>query len=40
MRFGAEIWAQDTKWDGPHQLAVIEVSGPEFTIEHFIDNAF
>ena len=38
MQFAAEIWVQDTKWEGPYQLASVEVGGPEFTIEHFIDN--
>jgi Holliday junction resolvase-like predicted endonuclease len=38
MQFAAEIWVQDTKWAGPYQLAAVEVGGPTFAIEHFIDN--
>lgn len=38
MRFAAEIWVQETKWQGPYQLAAIELSGPSFAVLGFIDN--
>lgn len=40
MRYAAEIWATDVKWPGDYQLAAIELTGPDFTITHFVDNAF
>lgn len=40
MRFAAEIWATDVKWLGDYQLAAIELTGPEYTVTQFIDNAF
>ncbi len=38
MRRGAEMWVDETKYQGEYQLAAIEVAGADFTIEHFIDN--
>lgn len=38
MQRGAYYWVSETKYTGEFQLAAIEVAGPEFTIEHFIDN--
>lgn len=38
MRFAAEIWVQETKWQGPYQLSAIELSGPSFAVLGFIDN--
>lgn len=40
MRHAAEIWADDVKWSGDYQLAAIELTGPDFSILQFIDNAF
>lgn len=40
MQFAAEIWAQDVKWPGDYQLAAVELSGPTYAVEHFIDNVF
>lgn len=38
MQFAAEIWVQETKWQGPYQLAAIELSGPDFAVLGFIDD--
>lgn len=40
MAYAAEVWVQETKWQGPFQLAGIELSGPDFTIMGFIDNVY
>jgi putative endonuclease len=38
MRYAAETWVDEGKYTGEYQLAAIEVAGPEFAIEHFIEN--
>jgi putative endonuclease len=38
MRYAAESWVDESKYIGEYQLAAIEVAGPEFAIEHFIDD--
>jgi putative endonuclease len=38
MKRGAFYWVDETKYTGEFQLAAIEVAGPEFVVEHFIDN--
>lgn len=38
MRYAAESWVNESKYAGQYQLAAIEVAGPEFAIEHFIDD--
>lgn len=40
MKYASEIWVQDTKWPGDYQLAAVELSGPNYTVEHFIDNVY
>jgi len=32
MRFAAELWVNHSGWEGGYELAVLEVSGPEFRI--------
>lgn len=38
MRRGAISWVRDEKYDGEYQLAAVEVGGPDFIVEHFIEN--
>lgn len=38
MKRGAYYWVDETKYTGEFQLAAIEVAGPDFTIEHFIED--
>jgi putative endonuclease len=38
MRYAAETWASEYKWQGDYRLAAIEVAGKDFTIMHFIDE--
>jgi len=38
MQRGAFYWVDETKYTGEFQLAAIEVAGPQFMVEHFIDN--
>jgi putative endonuclease len=40
MRRGAETWVLETKYGGTYQLAAVEVAGPEFVIEHFIEDLY
>ena len=40
MVYAAEIWVQETKWDGPFQLAAVELAGRDFTVMNFVDNAY
>ncbi len=40
MAFAAEIWVQESKWEGPYQLAAIELGGPDYTVMGFIDNVY
>jgi len=32
MRFAAEMWVQNTKWQGPYQLAVISIDGDDIQL--------
>jgi putative endonuclease len=38
MRLGALLWVEENKFRGEYQLAAVEVAGPNFVVEHFIDN--
>lgn len=38
MERAAESWVAETKWSGPTALSAIELSGPDFVVEHFIDS--
>ena len=38
MQRGAESWVSEEKFRGPYQLAAVEVSGPDYVVEHFIDH--
>jgi putative endonuclease len=38
MQRAAESWIVETKWQGKCRLSVVEVSGPTFMVEHFIDS--
>lgn len=38
MRFAAEIWVQETKWQGEFMLSAIEVSGPTFAVMSFVEG--
>ncbi len=40
MHFAAESWVAETKWQGPYQLAAVDVAGPAYIIMGFIDNVF
>lgn len=40
MRFAAQMWVEETEWIGDFQLAAIELSGPNYSVIQFIDNAF
>lgn len=31
MRFAAELWVVERKWEGDYQLAAVEVSGQDFS---------
>jgi len=38
MKFAAEIYAMEQKWNGAMNLAAIEVSGPDDRITNFIES--
>lgn len=40
MSYAAEVWVQECKWQGPYQLAAVELAGADFTVMGFIDNAY
>jgi putative endonuclease len=40
MRYAATSWLVETKWQGPSQLAAIEMTGPDFTVLSFLDDIF
>jgi putative endonuclease len=40
MARGAHIWVDESKWHGDYLLSAVEVSGPDFVIMGFIENAF
>lgn len=40
MQRAAETWIEDSKWPGEYVLSAIELSGPQFAVMSFIENAF
>jgi putative endonuclease len=40
MARGAHIWVDESKYHGEYILSAVEVSGPDFVIMGFIENAF
>lgn len=40
MARGAYIWVDETKWRGEFVLSAVEISGPDFVIMGFIENAY
>jgi putative endonuclease len=38
MRYAAETWADEYKWQGPYQLSAVELAGDDFVVMSFIDN--
>lgn len=38
MRFAAELWVAENKYDGEYVLAALEVSGKDFTVDNFIPD--
>ena len=40
MTRAAHIWIDESKWRGEYVLSAVEVSGPDFVIMGFIENAF
>lgn len=38
MRFAAELWVAQHHWKGGIVLSAIEVSGPEYRIDEFIES--
>ena len=40
MVFAAQIWVQESKWEGPFQLAAVELGGREFTVMGFIEDVY
>ena len=40
MQRAAWLWVDETKWRGEYVLSVVEITGPNFTVMGFIENAF
>lgn len=38
MRFAAEVWSAQHYWNGDVYLSAIELSGPNFTVDEFIES--
>jgi len=38
MRYAAETWADEYKWQRDYRLSAIEVAGKDFMIMHFIED--
>lgn len=38
MRRGAEIWVEESKWNGEYVLSAVDVQGRDFSIMGFIEN--
>ena len=38
MRYAAEIWADEYKWQGEMILSAIEVTGPTYAVISFVEN--
>ncbi len=38
MRYAAETWADEYKWQSDYRLSAIEVAGKDFSIMHFIED--
>ena len=38
MRYAAETWVDEYKWQRDYRLSAIEVAGKDFTIMHFIED--
>jgi putative endonuclease len=36
MRFAAELWVAEQRYQGEYALAALELAGPEFTVTQFI----
>jgi putative endonuclease len=40
MRFAADIWVEETKWHSGYVLSTIEITGEDYSIMSFVENAF
>lgn len=40
MARGARIWIDESKWPGEYILSAVELSGSDFVVMGFIENAF
>jgi len=40
MTYAAEVWVDEVKWNGPFQLAAIELAGADFAVMSFVDNVY
>lgn len=38
MRFAAELWVQENRYDGEYVLGAIEVSGKDYVVTNFLEN--
>ena len=40
MAYAAEVYVQETKWQGEYQLAAIELAGADFAVMGFVDDVY
>ncbi|HSW37261.1 MAG TPA: YraN family protein [Candidatus Saccharimonadales bacterium] len=40
IRRAAETWVEEYKWKSNYQLSAIEITGPNYAVMNFIENAF
>ena len=38
MKFAAEMWVSNQKWEGDYQLAAIELTGPGYEVTEFLTD--
>jgi len=40
MRYAANTWVEERKWQNQYVLSAIEITGPTYTVLSFIENVF
>jgi putative endonuclease len=38
MRRGAELWVEESKWQGEYILSAIDIAGQQFSVMGFVEN--
>jgi putative endonuclease len=38
MRRGAELWVEESKWQGEYILSAVDIAGQQFSVMGFVEN--